>query len=422
MGEDIRAESHAFDDMLSLARADDPLALFEAEPASVAAAVEPPAPSPVNEQTLPLSDVLERLHYVSWAEGVSIVDGLCTRLTAATGTGERVPELRQISITSHGTVVVASGAAKGPAGPRLARILHALTANGPVPAPLRLFVSKWVACEGAHTIAEFTKELSYFVRPAPAALIQAVYERATAARLDSPAQTAPQPAQAVRPREEAQSADRRRRMRRLAGAGIVLAALVVAALTWRAVSNGSTTASAGEERTDTTSVPARPSSGAGVVSNRSANRAAARRVSPGSPRPSSVTVREPLARTPTGTTLSAPPAVRDVPLPAVAPRRSLEDARESPIYSSADPGVTPPQTRQPQLPPPFLSGVQVDVNTIELIVTEAGTVERVRLLSPPKRMSDMMLLSGAKTWRFEPASRDGQSVRYRLLLSWDATP
>jgi hypothetical protein len=37
-------------------------------------------------------------------------------------------------------------------------------------------------------------------------------------------------------------------------------------------------------------------------------------------------------------------------------------------------------------------------------------------------MPDMMLLSGAKNWTFEPALKDGQSVRYRLELSWAATP
>jgi TonB family protein len=62
------------------------------------------------------------------------------------------------------------------------------------------------------------------------------------------------------------------------------------------------------------------------------------------------------------------------------------------------------------------------MNTIELIVAEDGTVERVQLLSTPKRMADMMLLSGAKNWQFEPAVKDGQPVRYRLELSWAATP
>ena len=91
------------------------------------------------------------------------------------------------------------------------------------------------------------------------------------------------------------------------------------------------------------------------------------------------------------------------------------------IYSSADAEVIPPELRQPQLPPPLLNIGGV-LNTIELIVSATGTVERVKLLSPPTRMADMMLLSGAKTWIFAPASRLGHPVRYRLLLSWDATP
>jgi hypothetical protein len=37
-------------------------------------------------------------------------------------------------------------------------------------------------------------------------------------------------------------------------------------------------------------------------------------------------------------------------------------------------------------------------------------------------MADMMLLSGAKNWEFDPALKDGQPVKYRLELSWAATP
>ena len=84
--------------------------------------------------------------------------------------------------------------------------------------------------------------------------------------------------------------------------------------------------------------------------------------------------------------------------------------------------MTPPAFLHPQLPSPFLSGLQPDMNTLEVIVSETGSVERVRLLSTPKRMADMMLLSNAKNWEFEPALKDGQAVRYRLELSWAATP
>jgi hypothetical protein len=100
----------------------------------------------------------------------------------------------------------------------------------------------------------------------------------------------------------------------------------------------------------------------------------------------------------------------------------LDGLTSPPIYSVADLDVTPPAFMHPQLPAQFLSGLRPDMNTIELIVSEGGIVERVRLVSTPRRMPDMMLLSGAKNWTFEPALKDGQSVRYRLELSWAATP
>jgi hypothetical protein len=92
------------------------------------------------------------------------------------------------------------------------------------------------------------------------------------------------------------------------------------------------------------------------------------------------------------------------------------------IYSISDSDVIPPVLRFAQLPTQFLSGIRPDMNTMEVVVSAAGTVERVRLISTPKRMPDMMLLSGAKSWEFEPATKDGRAVRYRLELSWTATP
>jgi len=58
---------------------------------------------------------------------------------------------------------------------------------------------------------------------------------------------------------------------------------------------------------------------------------------------------------------------------------------------------------------------------MEVIVGEDGSVERVRLVSAARRMTDMMLLSGAKSWRFAPALRDGQPVRYRITINWSAS-
>jgi len=59
---------------------------------------------------------------------------------------------------------------------------------------------------------------------------------------------------------------------------------------------------------------------------------------------------------------------------------------------------------------------------MELVISKQGRVEQVKLLTPTKRMTDMLLLSGAKTWKFTPAIRNGQPVRYRTQFSWETTP
>jgi outer membrane biosynthesis protein TonB len=94
------------------------------------------------------------------------------------------------------------------------------------------------------------------------------------------------------------------------------------------------------------------------------------------------------------------------------------------IYTSADEGINPPKMLYPQLPPPplMISPSNDSVNVMEIIISAAGSVERVHLVSQPRRLTDMMLLSGAKSWRFAPASKNGLPVRYRMAFSWATTP
>jgi len=456
-------EPDAFRNIVSRADADDPLALFEAETRAAATApteaqvVAPPAAAQPDDHSLSLDQVLERLRFIPWAESVAIVDALCVELTAADA-DPRVPELAQIALTSAGTVVVTGSAPKGAAGPRLARILHALTGHGAVPAPLRLFVSKWVAFEAAHSIADFTKELAYFVRPEREALIRAVYQRAMSATAAAPPALAV-PVETKRPAKRPASTRTRRLSRRVLMAVALVAVSLASALAWYAVSRQPDAASvanvsdvlsrggevasqmvsavrqlagltpASPSAADSASSASTPAAAANASTSAAARRGAAGRAGAG---PAALaSTREPGAAgggSPASAAKSAaasvlPSIVPNVPSVAPPPPSGVEETPDvSPVYSSADADVTPPQLQHPQLPLPLLAGTRQEMNTIELIVTEAGTVERVRLLSPPRRMADMMLLSGAKAWRFEPASRGGESVRYRLLLSWDASP
>jgi hypothetical protein len=107
----------------------------------------------------------------------------------------------------------------------------------------------------------------------------------------------------------------------------------------------------------------------------------------------------------------APPASTDLSDPGLDDRS---------LYSDTDIGVQPPRIRYPRLP--TLPSGDADVNTMELVISKQGSVERVRLISQPNQVLDMMLLHAAKSWVFDPASKQGHPVRYRLVVNWAPVP
>ena len=102
------------------------------------------------------------------------------------------------------------------------------------------------------------------------------------------------------------------------------------------------------------------------------------------------------------------------------PRPAPGDERR--IYSKADEDVIPARLLKAQTGGPIFRNMAGRVNTMELIISKQGRVEEVKLTTPAKKMTDMLLLSGAKTWEFVPATKDGQPVRYRTQFSWEDTP
>ena len=88
------------------------------------------------------------------------------------------------------------------------------------------------------------------------------------------------------------------------------------------------------------------------------------------------------------------------------------------VYSAADTDVVPPI-------PPVASGLRPwrvkSGPAVEVTVGSDGSVERVQVLGTT-HMSDAMVLSHVKAWKFAPAMRDGDPVRYRLLLEDPVVP
>ena len=117
--------------------------------------------------------------------------------------------------------------------------------------------------------------------------------------------------------------------------------------------------------------------------------------------------------------IAAAPPVETTP-PTEVPSIAPVPADES-IYTAADVDVSRPNPHPSQVPWQWPGGAS-GTEKLEVVVSQRGEVERIKLLSPPRRMVDVMALSAAKMWTFDPALKDGSPVRYRLVLTPGASP
>lgn len=127
------------------------------------------------------------------------------------------------------------------------------------------------------------------------------------------------------------------------------------------------------------------------------------------------------ATVPAAATAVATVAEAPAPMPASALNPALYvEVEASPIYTKDDPDVTPARLLTAQNGGGLDASI-TDINSMELVISKLGRVEQAKLSAPAKRMTDMVLLSSAKTWKFVPAMRNGEPVRYRTIYSWETT-
>jgi hypothetical protein len=423
--------------------AEDPMTLFpsESEVSPAGQATSVPA-APVRRLPIGLDTVVARRTPVFWYEGVAIVTGVIVAATTDADSEPQIPGLEGIFIDADGSIAIrrGPGGAEG-AATRLARTLHALISAEAIPAALRLLISKWIGSPQG-SVPEFASELAYFSRPNPASLIRDVYERCLATvATNVPAQPVPPPPPVVANKAKPKQQPGRRH---LVAAGVALST-AAAATAWVAVSSPSWVdvrglfnlrALTGEADQPTGTDTAQPSDGGGrvapisPVTSNANNAGEGTAPAPLPARPLRIRQEASGSRTPPP---NEPSAFVEMSLPGsglpVVTSREISSAVVLPaievdrerIYSVADPGIEPPSMLYPSLPPAIFGGKGA-INSMEVIVSEDGTVERVRLISSPQRMTDMMLLSGAKTWKFAPASANGEPVRYKMVVNWAATP
>jgi hypothetical protein len=394
-----------------------------------------------------LSDIVSRRMAIQWFEGVAILQEVCGALAGQDGR-LTPPDSSSIRITAQGTVIVRPGASGEAAVLRLGRLLSELIAYDPqVPPPLRLCISQATSVPPAlATTEEWSASLAYFARPDRPALISAVHDRylrTPAGELQAERAVVTDSQQV--PGKTSEPQRRKHSTRRPAGLYLALAA-GVAIICVRTLGGG-------EGLTNSLDVgalieslnldafnrqPAAPVEPATEAAPRRAPRHASARsneaadptssgIDSGDGRALPVGERTLLQSAtvirPEGSRLHLAPEIRngspDGALSAVHAHERVTIRAQQAVYSSDDADVVPPVMVYPQLPPPPRAQAEADtVNALEVVIGADGLVDRVRLVSTPRRLTDMMLLSAAANWRFTPAKLDGASVPYRATIRW----
>jgi hypothetical protein len=420
-----------------------------------------PEPAGIGSGAVHVGEILARGVTIRWDEAVALLQEVLEIVGAGSRDDALFPSLDDVAIDAEGAVSVQS-VRRGERGPVAAgRALHALLATADVPVPLRLFVTQANAPETHRSFKSFADGLAYFGKAGRAEMIQAIFERYRA----SAGTTAATPARPKVPPIPTESRNdpspelRRRRVPWLMPAAAVVCIASLGAVIWLGVLGGGGNAGAsvlaqakaaigtvatalksapasnttttvaekapppGQQGKKASSAPPKPRATQNriAVPDLEASTASLERpsFSPRSFEPLLTPPRASPAVVPERTepAASAVPPTREI---VVAPRESAEV-----IYSRDDVDVQPPVMLYPALPPPVFFARSTDtleVNRMELVVAADGSVERVRLVNGPARMPDMMLLSGAKLWKFTPAVKDGVPVRYRTMVSWTGFP
>jgi TonB family protein len=128
------------------------------------------------------------------------------------------------------------------------------------------------------------------------------------------------------------------------------------------------------------------------------------------------------ARTPVASWIAAPIDGRNRLLEGngrtmIAEADEALEAISQRVFTVWDSDVEPPVLMHPALPSSPPPGMHLDeVGVVEVTVGPTGDVEGIRLLSAATRYQERMILSAIKAWQFEPATKEGTPVRYRLRV------
>ena len=392
-------------------------------------------------EILRLSDILGRNASIEWFEAVAVVREVGERVIDSAG-GRRVPELDQVELSADGGVTMTGASKADDPVRRLGQLLQACLVQSDPPVQLRLTVAQATSPEPPFaSVRDLLTALEYFERPDRPAVLRGLFERMQTApvvvakdraTLDA---IAPLPTASVKEARTEQRNEGGRRHRSVVAAVAVIVLLVAAATAYSQFRG----APPSTEEVTSLAVKASDAVGTTLVKGISA---VSETVGLGRLVPAGEASAPPLVKPASPELAAAKPARRKpgpasdefrifdlpelpasspaalvlpiAPVPPLAAEPTEIVALDETIYSPADTSVAPPIGIRPQLPKVLPEDIRKEnLSQIELIILPDGTVGSVKLMGARKSVLEGMLLSAAKAWKFQPATRDGRPVWYR---------
>ncbi|MFO7691453.1 MAG: hypothetical protein R6V57_00050 [Vicinamibacterales bacterium] len=385
-------------------------------------------PAAWRTSSLVLATLIDRQTPIEWFEAAAIVQELCALVPDGRGAGPRaVLEPGDVAITSEGGVDVRGGVGGVPTVAQVAHLLLALIEGAhALPVQLRLLALQEVSpTPGCATLRDLAGRLAPFERPNRRQTIRDLYERVTALPARDVERPTPQPVRPHPARAAARPPWWRSRPVRTAAASIAVLVAAGVALAWLWQAVAPMLSRQGDRRDSEAGAVAESLSAADVEriwatarriwrSREAPSAQPAPGVAPADlPGAEPVILAPPVNRPPAPAAPSGPAALR---VPAAAADTSAS-AIGTMIFTRADVGVVPPVLVRPRLPESPRPGVRAeDLPQVEVVVSETGEVESVKLVSERAGVGPAMMLSVIKAWRFAPATRAGRPVRYRLVV------
>ena len=407
--------------------------------------------------SISVADLLAPSAGVEWFEAVALVREVCAILLGESAQPVGTPEPSQILVAANGKMSI-TGVAHGDAPVRrLGQLLLALLRSSEPPVTLRLVLSEAMSAPPVYgTVAELDAALAYFERPDRAAVLRGLFAKGWAVQ-GSAGAAEPQELDDLAPlpaaRSEVIRADRRQSQKRVAMLATVAGVLALASIVgyqqrarWISVVSPDVITTAGHRAS--AAVDKAVFSSVSAVTEMTGM---GKLMPPGTAVPADVPVPPPPPapsarrhRAAGDTTVGGLPIrIFDLQPPPIAQRSDAlmvarteaadALARVSDVTPAAHPAdlhlygpddheVQAPLAIRPHLPNSLPAGISAaQLARIELVISADGTVQAVKLVpgERPVTVTETMLLSAAKAWRFAPAMRDGRAVRYRktVLLS-----